>query len=189
MQKTVQYVFPVLMTAMTSWQPAGVQLYFFVTGITGAITATMLRQPSIRKLLRIRPTPTAESQKLYSKVVAGDIELSKLKGADGKVRYQAPTASAPRTRTLTSGINIKSGTKLPAHMTGAAIQSEAKDEKPKSAWEQVQSIKTMPKALGEKISQWQDPRSAEVKKKQNARERQKRELFKYEEEKKRAMKG
>lgn len=187
MQKSVQYVFPVLMTVMTSWQPAGVQLYFFVTGITGALTATMLRQPSIRNLLGIRPIPTAESQKLYTKVVAGDIQLSKLKGADGKVRYQAPTAPVSRTRTLTSGINIKSGAKLPAHMASAATQAEVKDEKPKSTWEQVKAIKTMPKALGEKIQQWQDPRSPEVKKKQNARERQKRELHKYEEERKRAM--
>lgn len=190
MQKSLKYVFPVLMTLMTSWQPAGVQLYFFVTGVTGAITATLLRQPSIRQLLRIRPTPTAESQKLYSKVIAGDIELSKLKGADGKVRYQAPTAPspAPRTRTLASGINIKSGSRLPAHMARAA-DKEVKDEKPKSAWDQIKGIRSVPKMLGEKVSKWQDPRDPEVKKRQNAQDRQKRELHKYEEEKKRALRG
>lgn len=175
------------MVLITSWQPAGVQLYFFITGLTGAITATLLRNNSVRRFLRITPTPSAASQKLYSKVVSGEVELSKIKGADGKVRYQAPRAPAPapRTRQLASGLNIKSGAKLPAHMASAA-KAEAPAEKPKGPWEQVRSV---PKKLGEKVSKWQDPRDPEVKKKQDAQNKKKWELKKYNEERKRSLQG
>lgn len=183
MQKQVQVVLPVIMTAVTSFQPAAIQLYFFTTAITGAVTGWSLRQPAIRRMLRIRHLPTPESQQLYSKVVQGEIDLKSIKGADGKIRYQAPTTVASK-RTISSvGINLKPGATLPAHMRAAAAQ-EVSAEKPKSTWEQ---IKSTPKNLGEKINKWQDPRDPEVKKKQDAKEKQKRALKKYEEERKRAM--
>ena len=185
MQKFAMYVFPTLMVAVTAWQPAGVQLYFFVTGLTGAITATLLRNNSFRKLIRIRPTPSAASQEFYSKVIAGEVELSKVKGTDGRVRYQAP--KAPRTKPLASGLNLKSGARVPAHM--AFAKEEVAPEKPKGTWEQVKEIRSMPRTLGEKVKKWSDPRDPEVKKKQDARERQKRELQRYNEERKRALGG
>ena len=76
---------------------------------------------------------------------------------------------------------MKSRAAIPAHMAGSAEKKEVKEEKPKSAWEQAKAI---PKGAAEKIKQWQDPRDPEVKRRQDAKERQKAALRRYEEERK-----
>ena len=197
MQKTMMKVFPVLMTVMTGFQPAAVQLYFVTTGMTGFVTATLLRKPTVREYLGIRSLPTPESQKLYSKVVSGEVELSKIKGADGRIRYQAPSspasasvASAARPNTLVHGLHVKSRASVPPHMGVAAIHADkAKAEAPKSTWESVKDLRNMPKKMGEKYQKWADPRDPEVRRKQDAKDRQKAALYKYEQERKRALKG
>jgi YidC/Oxa1 family membrane protein insertase len=104
---------------VTAWQPAGLQLYFLCSGILGAGTGWLLRQNWFRNLIRIRLLPSRESTELYTRVVKGELRLSDIKGADGKVRYQAPTARTPanrRTTTTLSGIKIKSTAAVPAHL-------------------------------------------------------------------------
>jgi YidC/Oxa1 family membrane protein insertase len=103
--------------AVTAFQPAGLQLYFLVSGIMGAGTGWLLRQNSFRRMIRIRTLPSKESQELYTKVIKGEVKYSDIKDKDGKVRYQAPRAPTNRrTATTLSGINVKSGTALPAHL-------------------------------------------------------------------------
>jgi YidC/Oxa1 family membrane protein insertase len=180
LQKQVQVVLPIIMTAVTAFQPAAIQLYFFATSVTGAITGYSLRQPAVRRALGIRQLPSAQSNALYSKIVKGEIPLSSVKGPDGKVRYQAPSAPASsKTAISGGGLRLKSAASLPAHMRAAPALDAPAEEPPKSSWEQLKA--TPPKIKG-KISQWQDPRDPEVKKKQDAAARQKRDLKKYEEE-------
>ncbi|KAJ4293315.1 hypothetical protein N0V90_008597 [Kalmusia sp. IMI 367209] len=189
LQKNAQVVLPILMTAVTAFQPAALQLYFFCSATTGGITAYALRQPAFRRFIGIRPLPTPESNKLYSKAVRGEIPLSALKGPDGKVRYQAPTTRSASTssRTLSSGINLKRGATLPPH-----IQQEAKEETtsqmPEGSvgkkWEWVKD-NYRPKKLGEKMGKMVDQRDPEVKRKQEKRAEQKRAAERYEEERKR----
>jgi len=110
--------------AVTSFQAAGVQLYFLFSGILGAGTGWLLRQNGFRRFIRIRPLPSKESTELYTKVVKGELTLSQIKGKDGKVRYQAPTPRSTanpagpnrRNAATLSSINIKAGTPLPAHL-------------------------------------------------------------------------
>jgi YidC/Oxa1 family membrane protein insertase len=111
---------------VTAFQPAGLQLYFLVSGILGAGTGWLLRQNGFRRLIRIRPIPSKESTELYTQVVKGTIKLKDVKGKDGKVRYQAPTTptstgpTRPARRTL-SGISLKTGTPVPAHFKVAPL--------------------------------------------------------------------
>jgi YidC/Oxa1 family membrane protein insertase len=103
--------------AVTAFQPAGLQLYFLVSGIMGAGTGWLLRQNSFRRMINIRTLPSKESQEIYTKVIKGEVKFSDIKDKDGKVRYQAPRAPTNRrTATTLSGINVKAGTALPAHL-------------------------------------------------------------------------
>jgi YidC/Oxa1 family membrane protein insertase len=103
--------------AVTAFQAAGLQLYFLVSGILGAGTGWLLRQNTFRRMIRIRPLPSPESNEVYSKVVRGELKLADIKGPDGKVRYQAPRASTQRRNVGTlPGIKIKGDTSLPAHL-------------------------------------------------------------------------
>jgi YidC/Oxa1 family membrane protein insertase len=102
---------------VTAFQASGLQLYFLVSGVLGAGTGWLLRQNGFRRFIRIRPLPSPASQELYTKVVKGEMKLADIKGKDGKVRYQAPrtTTNAASRRNL-SGINLKAGTAIPAHL-------------------------------------------------------------------------
>jgi len=114
MQKQLQIIMPMVMTFITTFQPAAIQLYFLVSAMLGGITAYSLRQPAVRRLLKIRPLPTPESHALYSKVVRGETKLSTLRGANTKVRYQAPTpinqpsASTPSSKTISTSASASS---------------------------------------------------------------------------------
>ncbi|KAI8933085.1 hypothetical protein NX059_009728 [Plenodomus lindquistii] len=118
----------VLLGCITAFQPAGLQIYFLTSGILGALTGYLLRQPGFRRLINIRPIPPPESHEVYSKVLRGEIDLKAVKSPDGKIRYQAPNATTPtpmkkQTRnsstTVISGIKIKQGTQTPAHLRPA----------------------------------------------------------------------
>ncbi|KAI4917243.1 hypothetical protein J4E90_003750 [Alternaria incomplexa] len=107
----------VFLGVATAFQASALQLYFLMTGIMGGLTGWLLRQNGFRKFIGIRPLPSKESNELYSKVVKGEAKLSQVKGADGRARYQPPTRkAAPMNRRQLSGINIKSGVALPAHL-------------------------------------------------------------------------
>jgi YidC/Oxa1 family membrane protein insertase len=102
---------------VTAFQAAGLQLYFLVSGVLGAGTGWLLRQNAFRRMINIRLLPSKASEEMYTKVVKGEVKLSEIKGKDGKVRYQAPRAPTNRrTATTLSGINIKAGTPIPAHL-------------------------------------------------------------------------
>lgn len=106
---------------ITAFQASALQLYFLVSGILGAGTSYLLKQNSFRRMIRIRTLPSPESHEVFSKVVKGELKLKDIKGADGKIRYQAPTKfNKPTTRrnaTLAGGaIKIKEGTQLPLHL-------------------------------------------------------------------------
>jgi YidC/Oxa1 family membrane protein insertase len=185
LQKQVQVVLPIIMTAVTAFQPAAIQLYFFSTSVTGAITGYSLRQPAVRRALGIRQLPTPKSQELYSKIISGEVDLKSVKSADGKLRYQAPSAPALRkTTTSAAGLRLKSAASLPAHMRFAPGEDASAEEAPKSSWEQ---LKAAPTKLSKKISKWQDPRDPEVKKKQEAAAKQKNDLKKYEVERRKGL--
>jgi YidC/Oxa1 family membrane protein insertase len=105
---------------VTAFQASGLQLYFLVSGILGAGTGWLLRQNGFRRFIRISQLPSKESQELYTKVVKGEVKLTDIKDKHGKVRYQAPRPVNPSARRNLSGINVKSGTALPAHLKPAA---------------------------------------------------------------------
>jgi YidC/Oxa1 family membrane protein insertase len=117
MRGKMMTAFAFVMGAVTAWQAAGLQLYFLVSGVLGAGTGYLLRQNWFRRAIRIRPLPSKESTEIYSKVVRGEVKLSDIKGKDGKLRYEAPRAPTHRrTATTLSGIKIREGTSIPAHL-------------------------------------------------------------------------
>lgn len=105
---------------VTAFQASALQLYFLMSGVLGGLTGWLLRQNTFRRMINIRTLPSPESNALYSKVIKGDLKLEDIKTPNGKLRYQAPTTAASttarRTATTLSGINIKAGTPLPAHL-------------------------------------------------------------------------
>lgn len=141
MQKNLMVAMPVIMTVVTSFQPAALQLYFLTSSILGAITGQALKQPAIRRILGIRPLPSKESNEMYKRVIDGEIKLERLRGADGKVRYQAPTTTTKNssTRRFTSrassdqpyvkGVSatLKPGLVLPPHMTPPSKKAKNTD--------------------------------------------------------------
>ncbi|EAT81701.2 hypothetical protein SNOG_11202 [Parastagonospora nodorum SN15] len=105
------------MGIVTSFQPAVLQLYFLTSGVLGAGTGYLLRQNWFRRLIHIRQLPSKQSAEIYSKVVKGEVSLSQIKGKDGKIRYQAPTAPTNRrSATTLPGIKIREGLTVPAHL-------------------------------------------------------------------------
>ncbi|PVI05482.1 hypothetical protein DM02DRAFT_516724 [Periconia macrospinosa] len=143
MQKNLQIGLPIMMAGITAWQPAAVQLYFLTGSILGGITGHALKQPTVRRILRIRQVPNKESNELYKKVIKGEVKLEKLRGADGKVRYQAPktTTESSSTRRFTSrassnqpyvqGVTatLKPGLVLPPHMAPPSRTAKNSDVK------------------------------------------------------------
>ncbi|KAF1928382.1 mitochondrial export translocase Oxa1, partial [Didymella exigua CBS 183.55] len=107
---------------ITAFQASALQLYFLVSGILGAGTAYLLKQNGFRRMIGIHVLPSPESNELFNKVVKGELKLKDIKGADGKIRYQAPTQFNKATirrnnATLAGGaIKIKEGTALPLHL-------------------------------------------------------------------------
>lgn len=205
MQKQAQVVLPVIMTAVTAYQPAALQLYFFCTSVTGGLSAYALRQPGFRRFVRIKPIPSKESNEIYTKAINGEIKLSALKGADGKIRYSAPTpASARRNNSTLSaskaapastksplGFSLKPGAALPPHMKAASAIEEV--EAPAAGmpsggigqkWDYVKQT-YRPSKITEGVAKMIDGRSPEVKKMQEKKAEKKRAAEKYEEERKR----
>jgi YidC/Oxa1 family membrane protein insertase len=104
---------------VTAFQASALQIYFLVSGVLGAGTGYLLRQNWFRRAIRIRTLPSKESTEMYTQVIKGNLKLKDIKGKDGKVRYQAPTAPTKptrRTAATLSGLNIKTGTQLPLHL-------------------------------------------------------------------------
>lgn len=110
----------VFLGIVTAFQASGLQLYFLMSGVMGGITGWLLRQNGFRRMINIRTIPSKESNELYTRVAKGELKLNDIKSRDGKIRYQAPTpAPKPTNRrnaTTLSGINIKAGTAIPAHL-------------------------------------------------------------------------
>lgn len=136
-QKQLQVAMPIVMTVVTSFQPAALQLYFVFSAILGGLTSQLLKTPAFRRVLGMRQLPTKESNALYSKVVKGEVQMSQLRGPDGKIRYQAPNApkstpppsskktppiapSEPVVPRFPKDLNLKPGIQLPAHMRAPA---------------------------------------------------------------------
>lgn len=207
LQKQMQIGMPIVMTLVTTWQPAAVQVYFLISASLGGITAYCLKQPGFRRLVRIRPLPTPESHKLYSKVVKGEVELSAIRGADGKIRYQAPNAARTTTSSSGSGpastargINLKAGTALPPHMRKAApkVDKEYQDRDvdyeegmPKEGgvgkkWDWIKR-NYRPGFIAKRLSGIMDSRDPSVKAAQDKKEKAKQRARAYELERKRRL--
>lgn len=205
LQKQIQFAMPILLLVITSFQPAALQLYFFMTSTLGGITGLALRQPEFRRAIRIRQLPTPESNELYSKVVSGDIPLKSIRGADGKIRYQAPRSMSsndpsptPSKTTLSSGIKIKPGTILPPHLRtrtdtkadkerGRDVDFEAGMPKGWDVGAKWDWLKRnyRPSMVAKRLKTAHDPRDASVKAQQERKERVKQAAKKYESERKR----
>jgi YidC/Oxa1 family membrane protein insertase len=111
----------VFLGLVTAFQPSALQLYFLTSGILGGFTGWLLRQNGFRRIIGIKPLPSPASTELYSKVTKGELKLKDIKGPDGRVRYQPPTRTpAPSNRRQLSGINVKPGVELPAHLKPVA---------------------------------------------------------------------
>jgi YidC/Oxa1 family membrane protein insertase len=115
-----QYMFTglsIFLGLVTAFQPSALQLYFLVSGIMGGFTGWLLRQNGFRRMIGIKTLPSPASTELYTKVAKGELKLKDIKGSDGRVRYQPPTRTAvPNNRRQLSGINVKPGVALPAHL-------------------------------------------------------------------------
>lgn len=108
----------VVLGLVTAFQASALQLYFLVSGVMGGITGWLLRQNGFRRFIGIRPLPSKKSHEVYAEVAQGKLKLDDIKGNDGRIRYQPPTPirKAPTNRRQISGINIKSGVTIPAHL-------------------------------------------------------------------------
>ncbi|KAL6154631.1 hypothetical protein ACJBU6_06264 [Exserohilum turcicum] len=108
----------IFLGAVTAFQAAALQLYFLMSGVLGGFTGWLLRQNGFRRMIGIRIIPSKQSNELYTKVTKGQLKLSDIKGPDGKIRYQPPTPirKAPGAHRHISGINIKPGVSIPAHL-------------------------------------------------------------------------
>ncbi|KAF2125464.1 mitochondrial export translocase Oxa1 [Dothidotthia symphoricarpi CBS 119687] len=119
MRGKVMQLLALFIGVVTAFQPAILQLYFVTSGVLGGCTGALLRQNSFRRMIRIRPLPSKESNAVYSKVVSGELKLKDIKGRDGKIRYQAPNTPSKKQGNLAKsgngGINIKAGTPVPVH--------------------------------------------------------------------------
>ncbi|KAE8863162.1 hypothetical protein PTNB73_06369 [Pyrenophora teres f. teres] len=115
-QKIMMTFMAFALGAVTAFQAAAIQLYFLTSAILGGVTGWLLRQNGFRRFIRIRPIPSKESADLYTPVIQGKMKLSELKSTGSRVRYQAPTPKSSGTRRGLSGINIKAGVPLPAHL-------------------------------------------------------------------------
>ncbi|KAH7396331.1 mitochondrial export translocase Oxa1 [Pyrenochaeta sp. MPI-SDFR-AT-0127] len=119
----------VFLGIITAFQVSALQLYFLVSGVMGGITGWLLRQNGFRRMINIRTLPSKESNELYTKVAKGELKLKDIKSRDGKVRYQPPTSIKPatnrRTAATLSGIKIKAGSELPAHLKPEAPKIDA----------------------------------------------------------------
>ena len=149
--KKVQTALPFTMAFFTSLQPAAVQIYFLTSTFLSGLTAYILKQPSVRKFLKLTPLPSPESNELYGRAVKGEISLEALKTARSAIRYEAPTAvsrssppasssSSPKqasskpqaytTQNSSGGVGtFKAGFQLPAHISPSssfAGQTQAK---------------------------------------------------------------
>ncbi|KAF2871226.1 60Kd inner membrane protein-domain-containing protein [Massariosphaeria phaeospora] len=153
-RKTLQVVFPVIMMAITFYQPAALQIYFLTTTCLGVCTGYLLRQAWFRRVFRLHALPTPESNALFSKVVSGEIKLDAITGEDGKVTYQVPTQGrAAKVRgsdeeaIKARGITLKTGAVVPAHMRKPrpVIDSQYPDR-------DVDFDDGAPKGLGEKVN-------------------------------------
>ncbi|CAI6295421.1 unnamed protein product [Periconia digitata] len=111
MQKNIQVVMPVVMTCITAFQPAALQFYFLVSSTLGGVTGWALKQPSFRRVLRIRQLPSPESNKIYSRVAKGEISLEGLRGPDGKIRYRAPNSTSSSTSSSSSRTNSRTNSR------------------------------------------------------------------------------
>jgi len=149
---------------VSAFQPAGVQLYFLTSSVLGGITGSLLRRNWFRRLVRIRPIPSKESNEIFAKVVKGDLTLSQIKSPTGQISYQAPkaltsakaksraaTKPPPPPSTALAGLKIKAGTPVPTHLggTSSAPKVENSDE-PRSCdddYEQGISGKTVREKL------------------------------------------
>ncbi len=106
---------------VTAFQASALQLYFLMSSIMGGATGWLLRQNSFRRMIGIKTLPSKASNDLYTKVAKGELKLDQIKGPDGRVRYQPPTrTAAPKNRRQLSGINVRQGVALPAHLKAAA---------------------------------------------------------------------
>jgi YidC/Oxa1 family membrane protein insertase len=131
MQKNVGIAIPIVMGVITCFQPAAVQIYFFISTLLASITSKSLQNPAIRRFLRIRALPTAESNALASRVIQGKVKLDAIPSPSRQVRYQAPRASTPSSPSPSTSKpssskprkpiqnigTIKRGLRVPAHMT------------------------------------------------------------------------
>lgn len=118
-----------LLGIVTAFQAAGLQVYFLASGVLGAGTAALLKNNTFRRMINIRPLPSKESNAVYEKVIKGEVKLADIKSADGKVRYQAPRATAVplnrRTNATLAGIKIKEGVDIPLHLRAEIPKTQA----------------------------------------------------------------
>lgn len=125
------------MTAVTAFQPAGLQVYFVCTGILGAASAMTLRQEWFRRWMKLAPMPNKETKDLWVKVARGEVELSEVMNKDGSLKnatpkvipttisYQPPAATVksgkqasrgPTRIVQNRGLNIKATSAVPQHL-------------------------------------------------------------------------
>lgn len=105
-----------LLGIVTAFQASGMQLYFLTSGVLGGVTGWLLRQNGFRRAIGIRTLPSKESTELYTQVAQGKMKLGDIRSQSSRVRYQPPTPKAASDRRGLSGINIKAGVPLPAHL-------------------------------------------------------------------------
>ena len=121
-QVALTFVMPVVFTGITSMQPAALQIYFVVSTLTGALSAQLLRTPSIRKALRIAPLPTPESKAFWQKVANGEIPMQNLNQEMKNPAHFAPKTINAKAKTISRsgviqhrGLNVREAD-IPAHL-------------------------------------------------------------------------
>lgn len=134
-QVALTFVMPVVFTAITSIQPAALQMYFVISTFTGAASAQLLRTPSIRKSLGIAPLPTAESKIFWQKVADGEISLQNVSKEMNNPANFAPKTINAQAKTISRsgiiqhrGLNVREAD-IPMHLKDAQ-QTEFEERLP-----------------------------------------------------------
>lgn len=125
---------PGMMTLVTMFQPAAMQLYLFCTSVTSSLAIYLLRNEAFRQRFKLTPLPTKEAQAFWKEVADGKYtveEALRMTAEKGKLleagpaSVKAPTPTTPTTPKYEAP-RLRMKGDLPTHMRPPAPEEEKK---------------------------------------------------------------